>query len=479
MGKGVKLCDRCKFKGKVNDSTARCTKHQPGILVTPDPHDFPLTRVGDTSSQDFRITNNGQGGHLRLGTITLAGADAAHFHIQMDNASGQTLTRNQWVDITIEFRPTSIGQKSARIHVPSNLPLEQVNLTGTTPRVVVVVSCDWDGHDLRDDNIDDFEAFRNRYPGIPITHFICASYFTGAAPTTFASNPQNLQAIKDQMERAFLDDDEIGLHVHGWKTVIDRAQADDGDLVQWFTDRHDWATLDASPDYKNCWSDIGHTNPLTEYTAAQVEQILTTSKNILDANLPGGHQVSGSFRSGGWVTNDDIKLAILRAGFTIDSSAVPENFAAPGSSLNTLHAGPPHMWPGIDDESEPYEINLVGGGTLKEVPNNFGLADYRAKADMNTRMQAYALGQPGPTLVHIGFHQETVKSLGLYHQCSLNNPCAVIGCTHEIIHANQCYLDKLTNTNGDGLLDIWHADPTIWDNLEFLTVEDAANLFLP
>ena len=234
-----------------------------------------------------------------------------------------------------------------------------------------------------------------------------------------------------------------------------------------------------APTYKNCWGDIGHTSPLTLYSRTEVEQILNTSRRILNSNLPGGCQISSSFRSGGWVTSDDIQRAVLGAGFTIDSSAVPVNFAAPGSSLHALHDGTPRIWQGITDESQPYEIGLGADGKLKEVPNNFGLADYRTKAEMHTKMTNWALPRQGPTMVHIGFHEETVNGLMLYHACAIAAACADPACNHMLHIADQDHLHKLSNAASDGLLDDWSADAGIWNNIEFLTVEQAADLFLP
>jgi hypothetical protein len=483
MGKCTPLCQKCDRKGKVSDPKARCKHHEPALTVDPLRYVFPTTANNAKSQlKCFNIKNSGKGGYLRIQKIILQKGDTDQFEIYEDRASGQTLKPDEKKEIKVRFTPDSQGKKATDIVIHSNVgdSPTRVPIRGTTYKVIVVVSCDWDGHDLRNANIGHFEAFRNRYPSIPMTHFICASYFTGAG-AAMGANPTTLLGIQQQMARAFRDGDEFGLHVHGWKTVIDQAQQDANDPNQWFINQHNWADLAASPGYTNCWNDIGHTNPLTLYGQDQIEQILRTSRTILNNNLPGGHQISSSFRSGGWVSNDDVKRAIVAAGFTIDSSAVPLGFAAPGSSLHTLHNTVPPMWQGITDESQPDVIDLGAHGKLKEVPNNFGLADYRTKAAMHNKMTTWALTRTEPTMVHIGFHQETVNGLTLYNFCT--DPAHADGCTctPQYTAADQAYLKRLYNQNSPptGLLDDWHADNAIWPNLEFLTVEDAADLFLP
>ena len=467
MGKCTPLCQQCDWKGDVNNSLARCAAHAPALTVTPRPHVFPTTAVDANSDyQTFTITNTGGGGDLVIGQITLIGAENNQFRIVRDRASGGTIRQGRSKTIRVRFRPTSQGNKAADINIPSNVVASptRVPIRGTTYKVIVVISVDWDGHDLRDANINAFENFRNNAHDqnngqpIPLTHFICASYFTGPNIAGAVNpNPSTVPNISTKIQRALRAQDEIGLHVHGWQTVIVGSGVG-------FTNNHHWAdpTLAVAarqiPGYHNCWRDIGHTNPLTDYNANEVRDILNHSRTVLNNNLGGGYSISNSFRSGGWVTSAAVRQGIYDAGFRIDSSAVPDNAGFVGFS----------HWHGdwgavpITQNSQPYTIDDGAGRILKEVPDNCYLADYINTADMNDHMKNWALTQPGPVLVAIGFHQETVGELYTYDNAGgvQNGP-------------GPGHLTEITN-----VLNQWHGDGT-WQNLQFCTVEQAANIFLP
>ena len=465
MGKCTPLCQKCDWKGKVSDPKARCKRHQPALTVDPLSHVFPTTASNVKSQfQRFTITNTGEGGYLRIGKITLQTDDAEQFEIYEDHASGQTLKPGEDKEIKVRFAPDSQGNKATDIVIPSNADTSptRVPIRGTTCKVIVVISVDWDGHDLRDANINAFNDFRtnahaqhNGQP-IPLTHFICASYFTGpniAAAASDPINPSGAANIGTKIRRALRAQDEIGLHVHGWRSVVAGAGVA-------FTNHHGWWPLVANPSFYNCWRDIGHDNPLTDYNANEVRDILNYSRTQLNNNLGGGYSISNSFRSGGWVTSAAVRQGIYNAGFRVDSSAVPANAAFNASNdFSHWHAD----WTGrpVTQDSQPYTINVGAGQILKEVPDNCYLADYATQAEMNNRMQNWALTQPGPVLLAIGFHQETVAELYTYDNAGGENG------------PGPGYLPRITNA-----LNTWHGDGT-WQHLQFCTVEQAADIFLP
>lgn len=473
MGKCTPLCRQCDWKGDVNDPLARCVAHAPALNVDPPYHVFPTTAVdAESDYQTFTITNTGQGGDLVIGQITLIGAEYNQFRIVRDRASGETIHQGRSKTIRVRFSPNSRGSKAAEINIPSNVADSptRVPIRGTTYKVIVVISVDWDGHDLRDANINAFENFRNNAHDqdngqpIPFTHFICASYFTGPNIAGAVNpNPSTVPNISTKIQRALRAQDEIGLHVHGWQTVIVGSGVG-------FTNNHHWAdptiTVVArqTPGYHNCWRDIGHTNPLTDYNANEVCDILTHSRTVLNNNLGGGYRISNSFRSGGWVTNAAVRQGIYDAGFRIDSSAVANNpaFNSPHDFSNwhgDWRAGP--IGP-INQQKQPFLIDDGAGRILKEVPDNCYLADYINTADMDDHMQNWALTQPGPVLVAIGFHQETVSELYTYDNAGVVQDGPGAG-----------FLPRIEN-----VLNQWHGDGT-WQHLQFCTVEEAADIFLP
>lgn len=85
----------------------------------------------------------------------------------------------------------------------------------TPPRVHVAISVDWEGRDLSSINLNAFRACREAHPDIPLTHFLNAAYFT--KPDADASK------VQAAIRRVLHPDDELGLHIHPWKTLVEAA----------------------------------------------------------------------------------------------------------------------------------------------------------------------------------------------------------------------------------------------------------------
>lgn len=428
---------------------------RPDLRVQPAPYRFPATAINTHREHPFTVTNRGNA-NLVIGQLATVGVNNNQFHVVAghDRVSGQTLAPQASETVLVRFSPTvTSGLKAASLRIPSNdagTPTDVQLDSPATLKVIVVISVDWEGLNMRPANIGAMEAFRNHqhYNTIPLTHFISAAYFTRSPGNTWAG-------LRAQMGRATRNGDEIGLHVHCWRSVVE-----DAGVV--FTGQHAWSNQAQNPSFYNQWGDAGHDNPLTDYTALQVTDILNHSRGILTNR--GQLQVSRSFRSGGWVSSPAVKQGIYGAGFRIDSSAVPPGLIQ--GPLAALLA----VWNDIGDppnqttqQKQPYQMQDGGGHHLKEVPDNCALADYIDVGDMDDHMQNWALNQPGPVLVQIGFHQETAAELVLYTDDQGTEQAD-----------NQAYLPRIT-----GVLDRWRTDGHTWQHLQFCTVEQAAAIFLP
>ncbi len=100
------------------------------ISVSPTSFDFGTITVGQQSSAEtIIITNNGTQ-NINIGTIT--NSNTTDFQIISDNASSETITAGQSKNISIIFKPQSMGSKSANISIPSNAQegTQTVALTG-------------------------------------------------------------------------------------------------------------------------------------------------------------------------------------------------------------------------------------------------------------------------------------------------------------------------------------------------------------
>src|SRR5256885_750274 len=93
--------------------------------------------------------------------------------------------------------------------------------------VIITVTCDWDALDYKytadkeynppdrySNGVKAILRFHELFKGsIPITHFICPAYFTrkSAHESTYAAG---MKSLRDK-------GDEIALHIHCWKSLIE------------------------------------------------------------------------------------------------------------------------------------------------------------------------------------------------------------------------------------------------------------------
>ena len=121
-------------EGSVNVSLSGIGEEGPEILgldVEPSPVDFGSVEVGATSPEQVVSIKNQSTHDIYIIGVTLTGADAGQFLIVSDGASGHWLHPNDCVTVTVEFKPTSTGGKSADLHITSNDHDIDVPLSGT------------------------------------------------------------------------------------------------------------------------------------------------------------------------------------------------------------------------------------------------------------------------------------------------------------------------------------------------------------
>ena len=109
----------------------------PDISVSPTMINFGSVATGSSSSaQTVTINNDGTDNGLSIGTITIGGTNAAEFSKQNDNASGQTIVPGGSATLEVVFSPSSAGDKTATLSIPSDDPDEAtvtVSLSGNSP----------------------------------------------------------------------------------------------------------------------------------------------------------------------------------------------------------------------------------------------------------------------------------------------------------------------------------------------------------
>lgn len=258
-------------------------------------------------------------------------------------------------------------------------------------RVRVAVSVDWEGRELEDGNLRAMEAFRAALPDVPLTHFLNAAYFTkpGADPARVAAS----------MRRPLRAGDETGVHVHGWRSLVQAAGVPFRDHPSFWGDRYPLSPSDG---------DLGHEVEICAYEVPELRAILRQSRTLLTR---AGFDVAPSFRAGGWMADARVLEAIRAEGFLIDSSATDPAWHDELAGV-PLRARIGEVWPGVTATSAPFVIPTPAGPVL-EMPDTGALADYVTAAEMEghlrTALDRLAHDPAHDVFVHIGFHQETAQ----------------------------------------------------------------------
>lgn len=247
--------------------------------------------------------------------------------------------------------------------------------------ITVYITVDWEGWSLDEENLDAIRDFRARYPHIPMLHLLNPVYYLRAEA--------DASKINQQIRSTLLPIDATGLHLHGWKSLVQHCKIA-------YQDAPSFAVADEACKDGDC----GYTVSLElAYSQAELTQLVACSTDLLRQN---GFQQATHFRAGGWQFGPKLAAAIQEKGFHWDSSSIAAHLVA-GSwgeqsamvqMLNTLH-------PKASILDQPREI-LPG---LMQYPNNAGLMDY-TRTDQLVEIFQTLIKENKPIMV-MGFHQET------------------------------------------------------------------------
>ncbi|MBM4253170.1 MAG: hypothetical protein FJ146_14470 [Deltaproteobacteria bacterium] len=260
-------------------------------------------------------------------------------------------------------------------------------------KIKIVVSVDWEGEDLRPENLRAMAQFRQHFPNVPLQHFLNAAYFT--KPGVQAASVT--RAIRSVLRPG----DEEGLHIHAWRSLVEAAGVP-------FRLGPSFVDEDVKPEL--CAEDCGMDVALTAYKVQELRKIIRTSVTILEDQ---GFATARSFRAGGWQANNAVLEALADEGFTLDSSATHAPYLQEAWGAYNLVNFVAKLWPHTAPESQPYVHETHRGGALWELPNNGCLADYMTASQMKTAFaKQIALLRQDPNrdvYLSIGFHQETAQ----------------------------------------------------------------------
>lgn len=254
------------------------------------------------------------------------------------------------------------------------------------PTIHLKVSVDWEGESLSDANIGAMREFRRKFPNLKLIHFL--------NPANFTKPKVNLKKARAKVKSVIKPGDTIGLHLHGWKSVIEGAGV---------TYRYD-QTVSGMPAKMNCILDCGEDVPISAYTEAEVRRILKYSVKVLSDQ---GFAKVTIFRAGAWMGAPHVLSALAAEGIFIDSSAVPLELVRDGLSGMPGLLELEKFWPNITPLSQDYVI-YTSNGPILETPNNGAMIDYMTEPKMVELFEKMA-EVDGESTLHLGFHQETSK----------------------------------------------------------------------
>lgn len=257
-------------------------------------------------------------------------------------------------------------------------------------KIKIVVSVDWEGRELKPENLEAMESFRRDYPDIPLQMFLNAAYYFKPGA--------NAAEVTSGIKRTLRPGDEYGLHIHGWKTLFEAAD------VKFRTEPAFKGPLDMNA----CTVDCGHDVNLTGYSEEDLRKVIRLSTKTLAQQ---GFGQAKSFRAGAWQADRKVLRALAKEGFTLDSSATDAEYLKARWGKTLLYPVTKKIWPDTTATSQPYAIDLGRGLTILELPNNACLADYVSGEQIRDAfLKNVVLFKQDPSkdiYVAMGFHQET------------------------------------------------------------------------
>ena len=249
--------------------------------------------------------------------------------------------------------------------------------------VQIYVTVDWEGMSLEPENIEEMQAFRQKFPHIPMLQLLNPVYFI----RDFQHAPQ----AADSIRATFLPEDTQGLHIHGWKSLVSYCEVP-------YQATHSFANTDERCETGDC----GYTVSLEyAYSEADLTKLIACSRDIL---VNQGFARATHFRAGGWQLGPKLKAALQANGFVWDSSRTDANLLSArwgeGSPIVKMVR---QLHPTSTALEQPFALT----DTLTEYPNNGSLADYTSTKEIVALFKQ--LLEQNKRVMVLGFHQETAR----------------------------------------------------------------------
>lgn len=247
--------------------------------------------------------------------------------------------------------------------------------------ITIYMTVDWEGWSLDEENLEAMRSFRKRYPHIPMLQLLNPVYFT--RPNI---NPEE---VSNKIRSTLLQGDEHGLHLHAWKTLIERCGLT-------YKNTHSFADVSEDCPGREC----GYTVSLEfAYSQEELTKLVACSASLLTDQ---GFDRPTSFRAGGWQLGPKLAAALQANNFIWDSSNTDGRLL---ESRWDSQSGLVKMVKALHPDSTPLDQphELLPG--LVEYPNNASLADYTSPQVLLEIFRS--LIENRKSVMVLGFHQET------------------------------------------------------------------------
>ncbi|MDP2248737.1 MAG: hypothetical protein Q8J65_11435 [Nitrosomonadales bacterium] len=255
------------------------------------------------------------------------------------------------------------------------------SISATEQKIIVYMTVDWEGCSLDEENLDSIRHFRAKHPHIPMLHLLNPVYYL---------RPEvDRREMTAQIRSTFSPGDAQGLHLHAWKSLVERCKVP-------YKSTPSFARANEDCEGGEC----GYTVSLElAYDETELTLLVACSTALLVEN---GFDQPRYFRAGGWQFGPKLASALHTNGFMWDSSRTDASLIADAwgeqsamvQMLRQLH-------PDASILDQPREL-LPG---LMQYPNNASLMDYTSSERLLGIFET--LIKENKTVMVMGFHQET------------------------------------------------------------------------
>jgi hypothetical protein len=253
----------------------------------------------------------------------------------------------------------------------------------TPAKITVYVTVDWEGAALDNHSMEAMQDFRKKYPHIAMLQLITPSYWL--QPNI------DKAAVTAQIKSTFLPIDQVGLHLHAWKSLVNFCQVPYQHAPS-FADQNETCEV----------GDCGYSVSLEyAYSQAELTKLVACSSDLL---VQQGFAKPVHFRAGGWQLGSKLMAALQHNDFIWDSSRTDASLLTTRWHVDSgMIKMVSELHPNSSPLDQPYAIDVH----MMEFPNNASLADYTSTKQIVEMFNT--LIKNNKTVMVLGFHQETAN----------------------------------------------------------------------